>query len=214
MADERLVFPVGQFGGIVRRAPGQDARFSIRRGDAVITMEPGPGRVWLAAHGEPAELATTAWTRDAVVSRRPALDPVGAGLLWGTLTGLKLIVEVAPGEPAAVDFARTHRLVPRMHGMGNRSDAPNRFLVGYPPDEVATLTWYQWRLWREAHLEPSLWDGCHRQVANERAAGRDLDARALLADTLRSLHIMLALRFAYLDVARPADATGTETGDE
>jgi hypothetical protein len=189
----RLVIPVGQFGGAVRR-PSENDGFSIRRGAAVVTLEPDPGTLWLAAHGRPTELATTAWTRDAV-SDAPAA-------VWSTLTGLGLLVEIDPDEPEALDFARTHRLVPRMHGLGNRSEHPNRFMAGYAPDGIATFTWHQWRLWRESHLEPSLWDGCERLVENERGAGREVDARALLADTLRNLHIMLGLTLAYLDVAR------------
>jgi hypothetical protein len=69
---------------------------------------------------------------------------------------------------------------------------------------VATFTWPQWRLWRESHLEPSLWDGCRAVSANEARAGRRLDTGDLLADTLRGLHVMLGIRLAYLDVARPA----------
>ncbi|GAA0925980.1 hypothetical protein GCM10009557_93010 [Virgisporangium ochraceum] len=189
----RLVFPVGQFGGAIRR-PSEGIGFSIRRGDAVVTLEPDPGNLWLAAHGRPGELDTTVWTRDAV-SDAPAA-------LWSTLTGPGLIAEADPDEPEAVDFARAHRLLPRMHGLGNRAEHPDRFMAGYASDGMATFSWHQWRLWRESHLEPSLWDGCERLVENERGAGREVDARALLADTMRNLHIMFALNLAYLDVAR------------
>ncbi len=190
----RLVFPVGQFGGMVRPEPAADVRFRVRRGNAVFTVDHDPGLVWLGAHGRPEELTTTVWTRAAVSPASP--------VVWDTLLGFALIAEIDPDDPAAVDFARTHRLVPRMHGLGNRSERPSQFMAGYAADGVATFTWHQWRLWRESHLEPSLWDGCQRHVANERGAGREVDARELLADTLRGLHIMLGLQLAYLDVAR------------
>lgn len=193
----RLVLPVGQFGGAVRR-PAEGTGFSIRRGDTVVTVEPGPGTLWLAAHGRREDLVTTEWTRDAVSRGAATTDRTS----WETLTRLDLIAEIDPDEPEAVDFASAHRLVPRMHGLGNRSDQPSRFMAGYEPDGIATFTWHQWRLWRESHLEPSLWEGCERLVENERGAGREVDARALLGDTLRNLHIMLGLNLAYLDVAR------------
>ena len=198
----RLVFPVGQFGGVVRGDSPTDVRFRIRRGNAVFTIEPEPGALWLAAHGRREKIATTEWTRDAVTRGRAPTDPVADGIRWGTLTGNGLIAEIDPNGAEAVEFARTHRLVPRMHGLGNRSEQPNVFMAGYAPDGVATFTWHQWRLWRESHLEPSLWDGCERQVENERRAGRRVDARFLLADTLRGMHIMLGFQLAYLDVAR------------
>jgi hypothetical protein len=207
MVDEqRLVFPVGQFGGMVRGDGPGDVRFSIRRGDAVWTVESDPGTLWLDAHGQLETLATTTWTRGAVLGNRRSLSPVAEAKAYGQLLGLKLVAEIDPDDPEAVDFARTHRLVPRAHGMGNRSDDPSRFLAGFPPDQVATFTWHQWRLWRQSHLEPSLWDGCRRLVADEQDAGRTLDARDLLTGALRGLHVMLGLQLAYLDVARGAAA--------
>lgn len=187
----RLVFPVGQFGGSVR---GDTVRFRVRRGGTLHTLDHDSGLAWLAAHGRPEEPATTEWTREAISPRSP--------VVWNTLGGLDLIAEIDPGEPEAVDFARAHRLLPRMHGLGNRSERPNRFMAGYDVDGVGLFTWHQWRLWRESHLEPSLWDGCERHVANERTADREVDARELLTDTLRGMHIMLGLNLAYLDVAR------------
>ena len=201
--DQRLVFPVGQFGGIIRAETPGPTWFNIRRGDRLWSVEPDPGLLWLHAHGRTDDPAPTPWTRSAVLGRRGTKrSPADEAADYGQLVGLGLIAEVDPDDPAAVDFARTYQLVPLAHGMGNSSEDPRRFLAGFPPDLIATFTWTQWRLWRESHLEPSLWDGCRAVAANEERAGRTLDPRDLLTDTLRGLHVMLGIRLAYLDVAR------------
>lgn len=203
--DRRLAIPVGQFGGMVRgKEPGRPW-FSVRRGDLVLSVEQDPGMLWLDAHGLVDELAATPWTRAAVLGRRGNLTEMAEAKAYGLLAGLKVLAEIDPQDDEAVDFARTHRLVPCAHGIGNRPDDPTQFLAGFPPDLVARFTWNQWRLWRESHLEPSLWDGCQAIAAAATRAGQNLDARDLLTETLSGLHVMLALRLAYVDVARGAD---------
>jgi hypothetical protein len=201
-----LVFPVGQYGGLIRDDTPDRTWVSIRRGATVWSVEPAPGLVWLDTHGRLDALATTAWTRSAVLDRYSDTQRRVAEGAYAHLLGLELLAEIDPEGSEAEEFARTHQLVPSAHGMGNRSEDPSRFLAGFPPDQVATFTWHQRRLWRESHLEPSLWDGCLELVATEASAGRDLDARELLADTLRGLHVMLVIRLAYIDVAHPTGA--------
>jgi hypothetical protein len=190
MVDEqRLVFPVGQFGGMVRGGAAGEVLFAVRRGREVRTIASEPGMLWLDAHGRPDEPATTA---------------LAARTGYETLKGADLIVEVEVGGPQAVEFARAHRLIPRAHGLGNRSATPDKFVAGYPPNELGTFSFYQWQIWHSGHHDASLWDGCRRLVADERRAGYDVDVHELLTVTLRSVHVMLLQQLAYLDIARPS----------
>ena len=206
------MLPIGQFGGTIRETGSDLTTLTVRRGHDLWSMEPEPGRLWLDAHGRFDTLEATAWTRAAVLGQRrddPAPESVVAAL--GYLTRHGLVVEIDPDDPAAVDFARAHRLMPAAHGRGNRPAEPATFLAGFPPDQVAGFSWYLWRLWRESHLASNLWDGCLVLAETDTCVRNGIDARELLTELLRNLHVLLALRLAYVDVARlPADA-GPET---
>jgi hypothetical protein len=207
-AAQRLVIPVGQYGGAVRRtAEGETGAehlvaHTIRRGDMLVTVTQQAAMIWMAAHGRLAEVGTTTWTLPAVLERGAGdLAPQQQGVLYGYLLGFKLVAEVDPDGPEAMDFARTHRLMPSAFGQGNTSEDPFRFRVGHPPKRTAMLGWNEMRLWRDGHQEPSLWDACLARAAAEEQAGYPLEPERMLADTLRTLHIMLALRLTYIDVA-------------
>jgi hypothetical protein len=168
----------------------------------LVTVTPQAAMIWMAAHGQLAEVAKTTWTMSAVLARgAPGLTPQQQGVSYGILLGFKLVVEVDPDGPEALEFARTHRLLPSAFGQGNTSDDPFRFRVGHPPNRTAMMGWNEMRLWRDGQQEPSLWDACVTRAAAEERAGYPLEPERLLADTLRTLHIMLALRLTYVDVA-------------
>lgn len=198
--EQRLVFPVGQFGGEIRE-PGSDRTwFTVRRGHDLSTLEPEPGRLWLAAHGRLEDPDATAPTRQSLRPSQPAA--------FDLLLGLGLLVEAEADKPSAVEFARTHRFIPRGHGNGNTAVEPGQFRAGFPPDLVAGFSWFLWRLWRESQLESTLWDGCRALAVREECVREELDERALLTETLFGLHILLGLRLAYLDVARLPEDSG------
>jgi hypothetical protein len=206
-AAQRLVIPVGQYGGAVRRqadetGPEHLVAYTIRRGNMLVTVPQHTAMIWMAAHGQLAEIGVTTWTRSAVLDQGAgALTPQQQGVTYGYLLGFKLVAEVDPDEPEAVEFARTHRLLPSAFGQGNTPDDPLRFRVGHPPKRTAMMGWNEMRLWRDGHQHPSLWDACLARAAAEERAGHPLEPERMLADTLRTLHVMLALRLTYVDVA-------------
>jgi hypothetical protein len=208
-AAQRLVFPVGQYGGAVRRPAegGTGAEpvvaHTVRRGDLVVTLPRRMAMIWIAAHGRLAETGITTWTRSVVLDQGAAgLTPQDQGVTYGYLLGFKLVAEVDPDGPDAVEFARTHRLLPSAFGQGNTSEEPFRFRVGHPPSRTAMLGWNEMRLWRDGHQEPSLWDACLTRAAAEERAGYPLEPETMLGNTLRALHVMLTLRLTYIDVTR------------
>jgi hypothetical protein len=200
---QRLVVPVGQYGGAVRSENSDATGYGIRRGHMVITVPGQHATLWMQAHGRIAEIGKTAWTRSTIIERRDEGTPEQA-LEWYThLLAFQLIREVDPDDEAeAVDFARTHRLLPAARSNGNTPEDPFRFLAGHPPHRTVSLEWNQVRLWREGYQEPSLWDACLARAAAEERVGYLLDPHRLLTGTLSSLHTMLSLRLTYVDLAR------------
>jgi hypothetical protein len=211
-AAQRLVVPVGQYGGAVReQSVVGPVGHAIRRGPMVFTVPPQPATLWMEAHGRRADIGGTAWTRSTILDRRAdEMALAEAETAFGHLAVLHLIREFTPDGPEALEFARTHRLLPAAHGLGNTSDDPFRFLVGHPPHRTARLEWNEMRLWRDGYQEPSLWDACLARVAAEERVGYALDPGRLLVSTLGSLHLMLALRLTYVDVAAHAGDDGPD----
>jgi len=210
-AAQRLVIPVGQYGGAVRDGGTDTVGYAIRRGHMVFTVPWRQATLWMEAHGRTADLGRTVWNRSTVLARRTDDTPPEQAEKWfAQLVVLQLFKELDPDGPEAVDFARAHRLLPAAPGRGNTSDDPFRFLIGHPPHRTATLEWNDLRLWRDGYQEPSLWDACVARAAAEERVGYLLDPSRLLVRTLHSLHRMLALRLGYVDIARraPSDADG------
>jgi catechol 2,3-dioxygenase-like lactoylglutathione lyase family enzyme len=212
---QRLVVPVGQYGGAIRDESSDETGYGIRRGHMVISMPWRQVTLWMEAHGRAAEIGTTAWTRSTILDRRDEGTTLEQATTWYThLLAFRLIREVdADDETEAVEFARTHRLLPAARGKGNTPEDPFRFLAGHPPHRTVSLEWNQVRLWREGYQEPSLWDACLARTAAEERVGYRLDPHRLLAGTLRSLHTMLALRLTYVDLARPAEGAADDVAE-
>jgi hypothetical protein len=199
MTDEqRLVIPIGQFGGVIR-----GAGYIVRRGHDLVSLDPEPGRLWLDAHGSPDVVEETALTRSVLLGR----SPVSADAAYRQLLDNGLVMEVDPDGSTALDFARSHRLLPAAHGMGNRPDQPTRFMAGFRPDHIVGFSWYLYRLWRKGVVEPTLWDACRALAAHDRCVRDSVDEHDLRTFLLREVHVLLHTRAAYFDVGRlPQDA--------
>lgn len=212
---QRLVVPVGQYGGAIRDENGDETGYGIRRGHMVITMPWRQATLWMEAHGRAAEIGKTAWTRSTILERRDEHTTLEQATAWYThLLAFQLLREVDPDDEAeAVGFACSHRLLPAARSRGNTPEDPFRFLVGHPPHRTVHLEWNQVRLWREGYQEPSLWDACLARSAAEERVGYRLDPHRLLTGTLRSLHTMLALRLTYVDLAWRAECDADRVAD-
>jgi hypothetical protein len=205
-AAERIVVPVGQYGGAVTRETTGTTGYAIRRGRMVFTMSWQQATLWMEAHGRTAELGRTAWTRSTIIDRRTDdATPADAETWFGDLVALGLLAEIDPDGPEAVSFAHTYRLLPAAGGKGNTPEDPFRFRAGHLPYRTVNLSWNEVRLWREGYQQPTLWDACMARAAAEERVGYRLDPHRLLTETLKSLHHMLALRLTYVDRARHED---------
>jgi len=205
-AAERIVVPVGQYGGAVVRETTGTTGYAIRRGHMVFVMSRQQATLWMEAHGRTAELGRTAWTRSTIVDRRTDDATRADAEVWfGDLVALGLLAEIDPDGPDAMSFARTYRLLPAAGGKGNTPADPFRFRAGHLPYRTVNLSWNEVRLWREGYQEPTLWDACVARAAAEERVGYRLYQHKLLTETLKSLHYMLALRLSYVDRARRDD---------
>lgn len=202
MTDERrLVVPIGQFGGVVRPVGSDRVEYRVRLGDDLYAMDAGMGLLYIDAYGDLDALDKTPWTRSSVLD-----SALGRGKddLFQELVGNGFVVEVDPEGDAAVDFARTHRMIPGAHGTGNRQDDVLQFTVGSPP-HVAGFSWDVYRLWQRSSQERSLWDACCALAEPDEDFDTEADARSLLTTLLAGAHVLLALGYATFDVLRTGE---------
>ncbi len=64
-----------------------------------------------------------------------------------------LLVETTPGTDSAVDFARRHRLMPLMLGLGNTSEEPRLYSVGMVGMPVVSMSSMAYDLYEWAHMD-------------------------------------------------------------
>jgi len=210
--DVPLVFPVGHFMGPFHPTRGAPARhFIVRVGwDTPKLPDEDHLDVWALAHGLPARIGTTPWTRDAVLAAARDGGIADAETVLDTLVDLGLVAEVTPGTPGAVEFARRHRVQSLLVGLGNLPDDPlldGIGLPGLPP--MVRVEPRVFELWQWAHLWPDLWSACEALADAEQETGgtATADPELTLGGALRALRVLVAHNAAYLDLARrPAPA--------
>lgn len=206
--DPALLLPAGVYLGRYHDV-GTEPVHVVRVGPKLRRFTAEQFTVWGLAHGVTDPAQKGPWTRPAVIaaSRRAGLadpDPVlDAFLADGAL------IEATPGTPSAVEFARAHRMVPLMLGLGNTADDPGLFRVGFSEPVVGmNPDLYDLYIW--SHLEDDLWAACAAAVEVEQELGSDdpalTDPHRVLADLLEALHPLLVGHAVYLDPVprRPA----------
>lgn len=171
--------------------------------------------IWALAHGLPARLDSTRWTRRAIVSAAADAGTPDAPAILGNLAELGLIVEVSPGTEQAREFASSYRLHSLMIGLGNSPAEPDFDAIGFagsPP--MATVTPRVFEIWQWAHLWPTLWAACEGLafVAGETETGNaeDSDPERVLDLVIEAMRMLISRSAAYLDVATsPPGGTGS-----
>jgi hypothetical protein len=121
--DESLLFPIGHcLGADYHDLPtSNDHTFRVRVGGEVKTLDDEQFAVWGLAHGFPTG-SSEAWGRMSILKAAGRVR--GAEQVLDSLVEDHLIVATTPGTEAAVDFARRHRMVPLMLGLGNTAEEP------------------------------------------------------------------------------------------
>ena len=206
-----LLFPIGLFvGTFPDGASGH--HHEIRRGAKVQEISDPDLAGWAFAHGAPdAASGTDQWWDRATVERQ--LRERGIERATDIVDGLLtrgLLAEVPTEGPAAVAFARAHRVVPTLYGLGNSAEHPWRYSIGLLGQELVQVGWPVFEIWAWGDIDGDLWRACESFARQERDAGAadptTGDPALVLAGFLRALHGLLNAQAAYLDSRMGSDA--------
>lgn len=200
-----LVFPVGLLVGTYQDPGDADGHHhEIRRGAQIHELTDTEFVAWMFAHGAP-DGADGPWTEPALLRHLTAQRLPRPSALVDGLLDRRLITEVSPDD--AVTFARTHRVVPTMLGLGNSPDEPGLYSIGLLGQERIRVSRLVFELWTWSHLDEDLWHACETIAALEKAPGDAPPADGpaeILAGFLGTLHGLLNAQAAYVDPVDPA----------
>ncbi len=195
-----LVFPVGHYIGAFHPSAGAPLSYrKIRVGVDVrrLTTET-EFAVWAMTHGTPGLVGPSRpWTRAAVRALAHETE-LGADTdaILNSLIDNKVVAEVTPGTAEALEFARGHRVLPLLMGVGNTPTEPLSFGIGFPGlPPVVTVDSFLYEVWQWGRLGPTLWDTCELFARVDRTRTPE----EVLTRILQNLHILLASNVAYLD---------------
>ncbi len=203
---ERLLFPVGHYlGAHYDDLESDEVPQQVRRGATFHDLTRQQFAVWTLAHGSPDAVNNeVTWRRRSVVELAKLTGLTGATDLVDELLAMGLLVEVTPGTDQALDFAKTHRLMPLMLGLGNTSDEPWLFDIGFLGRPIVRVFHATYDLWQWSAMDDTLWATCESAVdVARRAKSTDpesTDPERLLTTFLGSLHILLSVNAACLDI--------------
>ncbi|MDQ3576304.1 MAG: hypothetical protein M3400_06295 [Actinomycetota bacterium] len=202
--DAALLFPIGHCIGAYYDAPkSADHFFQVRVGPDVVRLDDDQFAIWGLAHGIPDRPADQPWNRESVLT---AARRAGIAMAEQVLDGLikdYVLYETTPGTDSAVDFARRHRLIPLMLGLGNTSAEPRLYSVGMVGMPVVSMSAIAYDLYEWAHMDANLWLACQGAAATAVRVGIEdrlaTDPLLMLDALLGTLHALLSPNAAYLD---------------
>ncbi|TQS43825.1 hypothetical protein [Cryptosporangium phraense] len=171
-----ILLPVGHLLGSEYDEATGEATQRVRVGPDVIHLDGSRFAVWSLAHGTSTDLPDGADARDALLED---------GLL-------------ASVSPASIEeFARGHRLVPLMLGLGNLPESPDVYQIGLPGHPLLHVSAAVFDVFRWSPVEDDLWS------AGLATAGRlgTMEPVALLDELLSVVHTLLAASAVCLDTA-------------
>jgi hypothetical protein len=200
-----LLLPIGHYVGVQHRTGPAGATRQVRRGGTVHDLTDDQFAAWKLAHGTADAVANqTAWHRDSVEEQARAAGLGGAASVVDDLLEAGLLVEVGPEGQDPVGFATSHRLVPLMLGLGNSSEEPNLFGIGFLHQPALLVSHAIYDVWQWSTMDDSLLATCENAVDVARRAGYSepefVDVPTLLSGVIASLHALLFANAAYLDI--------------
>ncbi|MEE6258882.1 hypothetical protein [Plantactinospora sonchi] len=202
------VLPIGLFVGSFPGDVDDDAelRHEVRRGADIHALSDEEFVAWVAAHGTDGTPDGGPPSRSLLERELRTQDVVDPAPILDGLLDRGLLVTVPTDEAAAVDFARTHRVVPTMYGLGNSPEEPDLYSIGLIGSEQLRVTRAVFELWAWSEVDDNLWSACESFAEQERDAGGDdpelCDPRRVLTGFLVALTGLLATEAAHLDVVR------------
>lgn len=200
-----MLFPIGHYVGIQHRIGAASAPRQVRRGATFHDLSEEQFAVWAAAHGsEEAIDNDMPWYRQSVEQHPLVTGLDGASEIIDDFLADGLLVEVTPSDDQAIVFARSHRVVPLMLGLGNRRGEPDMFGIGFLTQPVIEVSHPIYDLWQWSAMDDSLWATCENAADVARRAGstdsESLEPTHLLTEFLGSLHAVLLANAACLDI--------------
>jgi hypothetical protein len=201
-----LLFPVGHYLGVHHRLSQPAAVRHVRCGATFHDLNEDQFAVWVAAHGTPEAIEeNVAWHRESVPAHPRVAGLTHVSALIDQLLGMGLLVEVVPGTDQAIEFAKSHRLVPLMLGLGNSGNRPDVFGIGFLHQPVLEVSFGIYDLWQWSTMDDSLWATCENAADVAQRAGSgdaaSTDPVRHLSGFLPSLHSLLLPNAAYLDTS-------------
>jgi hypothetical protein len=182
----------------------------IRRGTEVHDVSDDEFVAWVAAHGTDDTPESGPATRELLERTLADGEMVTPASVLDGLVDRGLLVALADDGTDAEEFARTHRAVPMLVGLGNSAETPELFsigLIGHPVIEVSRPVF---ELWAWADVDGDIWSACESFAEQEREAGAtdpDLcEPERVLAGFLVALTGLLAAQAVHLDIVRPGVA--------
>lgn len=202
--DTSLLIPIGHCLGAYHDLPASTEHFvQVRVGAEVNRLDDAQFAVWGLAHGTPDRDAEQPWGRQAVLDAARRVGIAEPEQVLESLMVDHMLMETTPGTDSAVDFARRHRLIPLMLGLGNTAEEPWIYSVGLLGMPLVQMSAMAYDLYEWAHLDDNLWLACEGAAAMAIRVGIDdplaTDPLQMLNALLDTLHVMLGPNAVYLD---------------
>ncbi len=202
--DESLLIPIGHCIGAYYDAPASDEHFiQVRVGAQVNRLSDEQFAIWGFAHGAPDRDMEKPWGRQSVLTAGRRAGIANSEQVLDSLVADHMLIEVTPETDGAVDFAKRHRLVPLMLGLGNTAEEPWIYRAGMIGLPIVQMTAMAYDLYEWAHMDPSLWVACEGAAATAIRVGIEdplaTDPLLMLNALLGTLHVLLSPNAVYLD---------------
>lgn len=202
--DAALLFPIGHCIGAYYDQPNStDHFFQVRVGPDVVRLDDQQFALWGLAHGAPDRPEDQPWNRKAVLTAARRAGISKSEDVLDALIKDHVLFETTPGTDGAVEFARRHRLIPLMLGLGNTAEEPRLYSVGLVGLPVVTMSAMAYDLYEWAHMDSNLWLACQGAAATAVRVGIDdrlaTEPLLMLDALLGTLHALLSPNAAYLD---------------
>jgi hypothetical protein len=199
-----LLFPIGHYVGVHYRVNDTSPPRQVRRGGTIHELSEDQFAVWSAAHGLPDAIENgVAWQRHSVEEHPRVAGRTGTPEIIDQLLGTGLLAE-AGAAADALDFARSHRVMPLMLGLGNRPDQVDMCGIGFLNLPAIDVSFAIYDLWQWSAMDDSLWATCVNAADVARRAGltdpQSIEPTQLLSAFLGSLHALLLANAACLDI--------------
>lgn len=199
-----LLIPVGQPLGVIAE-PGGPTAYHVRLGTTIHRLGLPEATVWLWLHS-----VRPGTTRGPDRGSLAQVDLADRGVddIAGEvehLLGLGLVIELPPGDKALTTaFAMSYRLVPLQFSIGNTPGDFESYVLVAGQEPTTRVDLPMLRTLAEGLRAPSMAIACYTEsggIAIKLEDSRYDDPDYLAEHLVRTLHVVLAVQAAYLDVA-------------